>query len=232
MNVTQSLVSNVKKRSKIIKAKFDIKHAQALELASQEAGFPNYHALNTRVKKLNNHESNIVNANKGMEGTNREYSLAQGNKGKQLNPNQKSSLLVVFNDDLVINKFKLVDGKYKIIELDFQTDYLDKGFAKDIGARLLSFLELKQRSLDLTDGGKLHQWGYTCIEFIRNKDNPWTIEEANEFVIKRMSDTLGSQYREFFFIDDVYISNHLNEEMIASIALDDDIPYCPAIDGY
>ncbi|NLS14902.1 hypothetical protein HGP28_18760 [Vibrio sp. SM6] len=33
--------------------------------------------------------ANMKNANKGTSGTNRQYSQAQGNRGKQLNPNQK-----------------------------------------------------------------------------------------------------------------------------------------------
>lgn len=33
-------------------------------------------------------QSNQQNANKGTSGTNKQYSQVQGNKGKQLNPNQ------------------------------------------------------------------------------------------------------------------------------------------------
>lgn len=40
-------------------------------------------------KNKNNHKSNQANANKGSKGTNKTYSKAQGNRGKQLNPNQK-----------------------------------------------------------------------------------------------------------------------------------------------
>ena len=36
----------------------------------------------------NNH-SNQKNANKGTSGTNRSYDKGQGNRGKQMNPNQK-----------------------------------------------------------------------------------------------------------------------------------------------
>lgn len=34
-------------------------------------------------------QANQKNANKGTDGTNKQYDQAQGNKGKQLNPNQK-----------------------------------------------------------------------------------------------------------------------------------------------
>lgn len=36
-----------------------------------------------------NNGANQQNANKGFPGTNRHYDQNQGNKGKQLNPNQK-----------------------------------------------------------------------------------------------------------------------------------------------
>ncbi|WP_181646768.1 hypothetical protein [Helicobacter sp. 16-1353] len=32
--------------------------------------------------------ANIPNANKGTKGTNKQYDKVQGNRGKQLNPNQ------------------------------------------------------------------------------------------------------------------------------------------------
>ena len=44
------------------------------------------------MKKITpqNNQSNIKNANKGTSGTNRQYDKNQGNRGKQLNPNQKN----------------------------------------------------------------------------------------------------------------------------------------------
>ena len=33
-------------------------------------------------------QANQTNANKGTSGTNKQYDQAQGNRGKQLNPNQ------------------------------------------------------------------------------------------------------------------------------------------------
>jgi len=35
-----------------------------------------------------NHNANIQNPNKGIPGTNKTYDQNQGNRGKQLNPNQ------------------------------------------------------------------------------------------------------------------------------------------------
>lgn len=43
------------------------------------------------AKKIDpkDNQSNQNNANKGTDGTNKQYDKAQGNKGKNLNPNQK-----------------------------------------------------------------------------------------------------------------------------------------------
>jgi hypothetical protein len=41
-------------------------------------------------KNNNNNNSNQVNKNKRTSGTNKAYDKAQGNRGKQLNPNQKA----------------------------------------------------------------------------------------------------------------------------------------------
>lgn len=42
-------------------------------------------------KKVSNqqNQANQSNANKGTNGTNKQYSKVQGNRGKQLNPNNK-----------------------------------------------------------------------------------------------------------------------------------------------
>lgn len=40
--------------------------------------------------KKNNQKSDIQNPNKGTKGTNMAYDKNQGNRGKQLNPNQRN----------------------------------------------------------------------------------------------------------------------------------------------
>jgi hypothetical protein len=42
------------------------------------------------MKTEKNHKADILNSNKGTNGTNITYDKAQGNRGKQLNPNQKN----------------------------------------------------------------------------------------------------------------------------------------------
>lgn len=44
----------------------------------------------TRMKKSNN-EADSTNPNKGTSGTNKTYDKAQGNRCKQLNPNQRTN---------------------------------------------------------------------------------------------------------------------------------------------
>ena len=50
------------------------------------------------AKKINpkDNQNNQKNANKGTSGTNKQYDKAQGNKGKQLNPNQKKKKQLCF----------------------------------------------------------------------------------------------------------------------------------------
>lgn len=44
--------------------------------------------MSKKIKPTDN-AANIQNANKGTSGTNKQYDQNQGNRGKQLNPNQK-----------------------------------------------------------------------------------------------------------------------------------------------
>lgn len=46
--------------------------------------------MNKKIDQKDN-ESDMQNANKGTSGTNKRYDKAQGNRGKQLNPNQPTS---------------------------------------------------------------------------------------------------------------------------------------------
>lgn len=41
------------------------------------------------MSKKSNHQADIQNPNKGSNGTNKTYDKNQGNRGKQLNQNQK-----------------------------------------------------------------------------------------------------------------------------------------------
>lgn len=47
--------------------------------------------METMCKRINprDNQANQQNANRGTSGTNRQYDQAQGNRGKQLNPNQR-----------------------------------------------------------------------------------------------------------------------------------------------
>lgn len=239
---TKTFLSNVKKSARAIQKNDNVCYSKALDRAAKSHGFDSYHALISCRNSINN-ESNIVNANLGTDGVNAQYAKAQGNRGKQLNPNQKSSLIVVFNDDLNFSNYHYEDGKLITTIENFQTEYLDKGFAEEIGARQVSFKELKHRYLEVPDGELSEDllrrcewgwnWGYTYIEFLRNKDNPWSIEDANQLVRKRIESKIGQNYREFFYLDGKQIDNHIGVEMSRHIDLMDNQPeYHPAIDGY
>ena len=47
--------------------------------------------------KPEDNRANMQNANKGTSGTNRQYDQNQGNRGKQLNPNQKNKSFHLFS---------------------------------------------------------------------------------------------------------------------------------------
>ena len=80
---------------------------------------------------MSNHEADIENANKGIVGVNATFAKAQGNKGKLLNPNQKSSLIILFDAE---KEFYHPPSNERM----FMGDYLDKGIAEDIKGRLIS----------------------------------------------------------------------------------------------
>jgi len=44
----------------------------------------------TKKIKPQDNSSNIPNPNKGSDGTNKQHDQAQGNRGKQMNPNQQN----------------------------------------------------------------------------------------------------------------------------------------------
>jgi len=44
------------------------------------------------MTKKSNHNADIKNPNKGTDGTNKTYDKNQGNRGKQLNPNQQKNI--------------------------------------------------------------------------------------------------------------------------------------------
>ncbi|MDD2223659.1 MAG: hypothetical protein PHF42_09495 [Pseudomonas sp.] len=50
------------------------------------------------IKLNNDNKSNQLNSNQGTNGTNLQYDQAQGNRGKQLNPNQTPNLMNDEND--------------------------------------------------------------------------------------------------------------------------------------
>lgn len=193
---------------------------------------------------MNNHEADIKNANKGTDGVNLTYSKAQGNKGKLLNPNQKSSLIVVFDREqkITVGYNKKENGDIELITKDFAAEFIDKGFAEEIGGRLISNEELKHRGILDPCAGQCRDNDeyrflyvnnfYTCIEFLRDKDTPWTLEDANQLLKDKIPSKIP--FREFFYIDEECMENYVGQRMRAKIEAEEkyDYDYCPAIDGY
>ncbi|ELA9894868.1 hypothetical protein V8046_002890 [Vibrio parahaemolyticus] len=218
--VIRPSLSKVKARAKNLKKENKIKHTKALDLAAQEIGYPTFYALNSYLKNLNKRHSGFPNAKEA--GLN--------------NVNQHSSLLVVFDDDLEVWCHEDSESEPTFTKKNFQTAYLDTGFAEQIGARVVSSKEVEQRQLQAPAGelGKdfLHDMGYVCIEFLRNKDNPWTIEDANKLVMDKVGGAIGANYRDFFYLDGKLVDNHISDEWHAAWDSYVDIDYHPAIDGY
>lgn len=216
--IARPSISKVKSRANVIKKEMKIGHMKALEVAAHEIGYPSFHALDTYLKRLKQNESSATI--------------------NPFNPDLQSSLLVVFDDDLKLFDYKEVEGDFITTKKSFQEEYLNKGFAERIGARLLTADELQQRGLIAPGGSQndsknyLHRWGYICIEFVREKDNPWTIEDADKLVIEQVQSEIGLNYREFFYLDGELVKNHISRAKDAEWDNYVDIDYHPAIDGY
>ncbi|PKG73123.1 hypothetical protein CXF86_19370 [Shewanella sp. GutCb] len=233
---TPTFRSNFKKLSRHIQTNNEICYKKAQDIAAKQFGFPSYHALGAHRNRINN-ESNIVNANLGTDGVNEQYAKAQGNRGKQLNPNQQSSLIVAFDNELIVRTTHIKGDEFIFTEEDFQTEYLDKGFAEEIGARLISREELKRRDLPWgefpdPEAYRLHQCGLTCIEFLRDKDTPWTKSDADKFLHEKFYSKNNVKYYDTCWLDGKPVRNHIGDDSARKMALPEPLEYCPAIDGY
>lgn len=208
-------ISRVKARAKVIKKDHQIPHMKALEVAAQEIGYPSFHALDTYLKRVKHKQTSLSFAT--------------------YNPKYHSSLLVVFNDDLVFTRYDMADGEVVSTTYDFKKDFLDRGFAEKLGARLLSNDDVRERKLIAAGGSYgdyLADWGYVCLEFLRDKNTPWTLEDAEALVIDKVETIIGRNYREFFYLDNQIVDNHISRELQEAWDNYLDIDYHPAIDGY
>tara|TARA_Y100000588_G_C14216666_1_gene909136 strand:- start:1015 stop:1686 length:672 start_codon:yes stop_codon:yes gene_type:complete len=213
--------SNLKKAARNLQKKESITYSQALERVTKEQGFKSYHDLTSHRKNINN-ESNIVNANLGTDGVNDQYAKAVGNRGKQLNPNQKFSLAVGINESARALVFSNIEGRRVGVQVSFKEEYLDKGFLEYIGARRIHSEEKNARNLEAYDRRE-SLFQYSIIEFLR--DEPWQLEEAYCFIAEKLNIMLHGK-SDTIWIDNVaHPGTNYHEDKY-------DIPYCPAIDGY
>ena len=77
-----------------------IKWLFSKSIQNRECGLPKAQQLSklnikhlNKMSKVKNHQADIKNPNKGTPRTNTTYDKNQGNKGKQLNPNQQQQVL-------------------------------------------------------------------------------------------------------------------------------------------
>lgn len=225
-HITQTFVSNVKKLARSLKNDLNITHSAALELAAKHHNYDSYHALITHSKKCANHESDIVNGNLGTNGVNITKSKADGNRGKQLNPNQKHSLTIAIKDDCKANVLVSIDdkGRRLVKEVSFKDEFLDKGLLERISARRIGPKELAHRALKPSDHREIITRCF-YVEFL--KDTEWDIDEAFQFIRARFSMLGGSAYAETIWLDNYPHFNFNYDEYKY-----EDLPYCPGIDGY
>ncbi|WP_460885535.1 hypothetical protein, partial [Photobacterium alginatilyticum] len=87
------IVSPVNFRGDDITSNQVAKLTMPLHLLYEEAHKSTFIEESDMSKKITpiNNSGNQQNSNKGTPGTNRQYDQAQGNRGKQMNPNQKGN---------------------------------------------------------------------------------------------------------------------------------------------
>lgn len=151
-------------------------------------------------------QSNTLNPNKGFSGTNKQYSQNQGNRGKQLNPNQANTLIVLVKSSVVVEKQNPLD-RCNDLQLSFKSEYLDKGFLKKIGATLLDKTVVEERELKAPHDNELREpiENYFFIEY----SIPITggVDGARNRISKDFKDELYWVYESFFWLNDTPITN-------------------------
>lgn len=219
ITITATFLSNIKKEAKKLKKELHILHTDALERVARKYDFTSYHALQRRY----------------------EYVKTQGNRGKQLNPNQKSSLLIAILENTT---FRIDNNKPWG---DFQSEFVEKGFMKQIGARQLGRKEVDDKGLVDAYGIEPLDVGsdkYMFFEFTKNDSSEWSYQEACDHLKSKIDMKAGNVYDGHFWIDDkAFFSHHYSDDdenlkcFIRRKSDFDEDPYdppsyCPAIDGY
>jgi hypothetical protein len=212
ITITATFLSNIKKEAKKLKNELPILHTEALERVARNYGFSSYHALQKRY----------------------EYVKTQGNRGKQLNPNQKSSLIIVIPDDAVLFLPHKEGADFKIDTISFKDEYWDKGFIEEIGARKVSENEVGSRGLKDTNGHEVFGWGYLVVEFLKSDDGIWEYEEACEHLRNNFDSKVGRHlYRDNLWIDDKpYNNHHYKEEVVLGPHEEYEHSFIQELDGF
>ncbi|MBE3653899.1 hypothetical protein [Vibrio navarrensis] len=227
-NMSKTLKTKLKKQARHIQHDFNVSYSQALEIAAKEKGFPSYHALQA-VKKNDNHKADIVNANLGTCGINDTYAKAMGNRGKQLNPNQKHSLVLTLNPRSEVNILAVINGKRCVTEkVRLLDDFLQKVFVERHGARILGTKEINARSFQRLYRCTVHT---LYVEFL--SDTPWEAKVAFDLIRDCLFPHSNEYSLNSYSCSDII---WLDGSPIKNFNYDDERyaepDYHPAIDGY
>lgn len=129
--------------------------------------------------------ANMKNGNLGTDGTNEQYDKKHGHKGKALNPNNGKTLIITVPDHNRI--FHTTRGF-----LQFKKDYLDKGFLKKIGAKLLTDDEINSSDVKFVNSKLERDDSDYVIKFDAKVQGGET--EAIALLKKMFTDELSNKY--------------------------------------
>ncbi|BCE03455.1 hypothetical protein [Marinicellulosiphila megalodicopiae] len=156
--------------------------------------------LNPNYQIANDNKANMLNPNKGTNGTNDQYDKAQGNRGKQLNPNRGQKLIIP-----ITKKSWIVTGIYNDIGHDtyetFEEGYINKGYLNKIGAEILDESVVAKKDLRIPNWSKspVNIEHYIFIEYRENIHNGK--EDVYKWLSRDFNDDLFEIYGAFFWLD-------------------------------
>lgn len=154
----------------------------------------------------NDNKTNQTNANKGSTGTNRQYDQAQGNRGKQKNPNQKGK-----------SKTERCSVTFHIPES--KMDYIDLAGQH---LRAIKTVEAGKRGLKTIQGYKLLEFTKGIKAVSTGLNHSGALQRIASF-----TESTGIRTHWRYWIADHPCINTTHPE-----ALSYPLEYCPAIDGY
>lgn len=236
-NLSKTLKTKIQKSARHIQRDSNVNYSQALELAAQQAGFSSYHALQA-TKRNNNHQSDIVNPNLGTNGVNDAYAKAMGNRGKQLNPNQKHSFVFSVDPRAKVSQITVKNGlRYQTATAELKDGYVQKIFVEGHGGRILSKEEVVARGFTEWDRQTWPVYRSQCtvhslfIEFL--SDTLWEYEAAVDLICSCFFPSSDEYSISAFFCSDIiWLNGKIRLNWNYDFERYELPDYHPAIDGY